>query len=119
MTVSAAQILTAESIPKYLEEHLDDLKDVIGDGESLEGVQVTTIAGGNVNYAFCITLATTGKTMFLKQAPEFVAIFGPEGFPLTSERMQREMDVYAEWKTLLGDELAQTYLPEIYYFDSE
>ncbi len=47
-----------------------------------------------------------------------MAIFGPDGFPLTSERMQREMDVYAEWKALLGEELAAKYLPEIYYFDS-
>jgi 5-methylthioribose kinase len=46
-----------------------------------------------------------------------VAIFGPGGFPLTSERMQREKDVYAEWKTLLGDELSAKYLPTIHYFD--
>ena len=77
-----------------------------------------SIQGGNVNYAFCITLKG-GKTIFLKQAPEFVAIFGPDGYPLTSERMQREMDVYAKWKTQLGDVLAAEYLPEIYYFDSE
>ena len=44
MTVSAAQILTTESIPKYLEERLDDLKDAI---DSIEGIQVKTIAGGN------------------------------------------------------------------------
>jgi 5-methylthioribose kinase len=31
--------------------------------------------------------------------------------------MQREMDVYAEWKTLLGPELTAKYLPNIYYFD--
>lgn len=46
-----------------------------------------------------------------------MAIFGPDGFPLTSERMEREMDVYAEWKTLLGNDLAAKYLPSIYYFD--
>jgi 5-methylthioribose kinase len=46
-----------------------------------------------------------------------VAIFGPDGFPLTSERMQREMDVYDEWKALLGAELTAKYLPNIYYFD--
>jgi 5-methylthioribose kinase len=51
------------------------------------------------------------------KAPEFVAIFGPDGFPLTSERMQREMDVYAEWKSILGETLASKYLPQIYYFD--
>ena len=60
-----------------------------------------------------------GKNIFLKQAPEFVAIFGPDGFPLTSERMQREMDVYNEWRAQLGEELASKYLPSIYYFDSK
>jgi 5-methylthioribose kinase len=115
MTVSATQILTAETIPKYLEERLGELKGVV---DSVEGIQVKTITGGNVNYAFCITLGN-GSTIFLKQAPEFVAIFGPDGFPLTSDRMQREMDVYAEWKTLLGDELATEYLPNIHYFDSK
>lgn len=115
MTVTAAEILTAETIPKYLESRLDNLKGVI---DSLDGIQVSTIAGGNVNYAFCIKLGN-GSSVFLKQAPEFVAIFGPDGFPLTSERMQREMDVYNEWKILLGEELTKTYLPTIHYFDSE
>jgi 5-methylthioribose kinase len=31
--------------------------------------------------------------------------------------MQREMDVYDEWKSLLGDDLASKYLPDIYFFD--
>jgi 5-methylthioribose kinase len=115
MTVTAAQILTTETIPKYLEDRLDELKGVI---DTVEGVKVEAIQGGNVNYAFCITLGN-GKTVFLKQAPEFVAIFGPDGFPLSSERMQREMDVYSEWKTQLGEDLASKYLPEIHYFDSE
>ena len=81
--------------------------------------------GGNVNYAFCIELplpslpGNKAKKVFLKQAPEFVAIFGPDGFPLTSERMQREMDAYSEWKTILGETLSSKYLPDIYYFDSE
>jgi 5-methylthioribose kinase len=74
--------------------------------------------GGNVNYAFCITLKDDRK-VFLKQAPEFVAIFGPDGFPLTSERMQREMDVYSEWKGLLSDHSGTAkMLPDIFYFDS-
>jgi hypothetical protein len=61
-----------------------------------------------------------GMKVFLKQAPEFVAIFGPDGFPLTSERMQREMDVYSEWQGLLamGGETSDM-LPDIYYFDSK
>jgi 5-methylthioribose kinase len=123
MTVSSGQILTSESIPQYLEERLGDLTGVV---DTVEGLEVKAIIGGNVNYAFCLTLKN-GRTLFLKQAPEFVAIFGPDGFPLTSERMQREMDVYEEWKTILstnkteedGDDLAKAYLPEIYYFDSK
>ncbi len=122
MTVTAAQILTVESVPQYLKDHWDGIGAKLGGtaDESLEGVTVSAIQGGNVNYAFCIRLpALDNKAIFLKQAPEFVAIFGPDGFPLTSERMQREMDVYSEWKGLLGETLDKKYLPEIYYFDSE
>ena len=122
MTVTAAQILTAESVPQYLKDHWDGIGASLGGTaeESLEGVAVSAIQGGNVNYAFCIRLpALDNKAIFLKQAPEFVAIFGPDGFPLTSERMQREMDVYSEWKGLLGEELDKKYLPEIHHFDRE
>jgi len=113
MTVTEANILTVETIPKYLESQLANLTGVV---DSLDGIEVTRIAGGNVNYAFCIKLGN-GSTIFLKQAPEFVAIFGPDGFPLTSERMQREMDAYAEWNGLLGEELSKKYLPSIHFFD--
>jgi len=121
MTVTAAQILTTESVPDYLKDNWGDIGKALGSDDaakSLEGVEVTAIEGGNVNYAFCIRLpALDGRAVFLKQAPEFVAIFGPDGFPLTSERMQREMDVYSEYKGILGDELDKKYLPKIYFFD--
>lgn len=125
MTVTAGQILTAETVPAYLKDQWEDLG--IGKAldctttaeEALEGIVVNAIQGGNVNYAFCIELPALAKKVFLKQAPEFVAIFGPDGFPLTSERMQREMDVYSEWKGLLGDDLGKKYLPEIYAFDKK
>ena len=117
MTVPSAQILTAETIPAYLADRLNHLKGVIDSVDSIQSVE--PILGGNVNYAFCIVL-DDGMKVFLKQAPEFVAIFGPDGFPLTSERMQREMDVYSEWQSLLsmGGETAEM-LPDIYYFDSK
>lgn len=70
-----------------------------------------------MNYAFQV-IGPSGITVFVKQAPEFVAIFGPDGFPLTSERMKKEMDIYEEWKTILaatGNE--KRFLPEIYMFD--
>jgi len=124
MTIETAQILTVESIPTYIGNRLEALKGVVESVESI--IKVDAIQGGNVNYAFCITLQdTTGssstKKIFLKQAPEFVAIFGPDGFPLTSERMQREMDVYSEWNQLLtnaGYTTTSQMLPQIYYFDS-
>ena len=124
MTVTSAEILTAETVPKYIEDRWEEFgKKLDSSGKSasevLEGISVNAIQGGNVNYAFFVDLPKLNKKIFLKQAPEFVAIFGPDGFPLTSERMQREMDVYSEYKALLGETLDKKYLPEIYYFDSE
>mmetsp|Transcript_76 Transcript_76/g.181 ORF Transcript_76/g.181 Transcript_76/m.181 type:complete len:404 (+) Transcript_76:125-1336(+) len=121
MTVTAAQILTTETVPDYLKDNWKDIGTALGSEDAavaLEGAEVTAIMGGNVNYAFCIRLPSLeNRAIFLKQAPEFVAIFGPDGFPLTSERMQREMDVYSEWKGLLGEKLDKKYLPEIHHFD--
>lgn len=132
MSVSAA-ILTVTTIPQYIKERWEDLRGILGFGDSdvdLLDCRVSVIAGGNVNYAFGLTITTSSsassssssdhvqtKELFLKQAPEFVAIFGPDGFPLTSQRMQLEMDVYDEWKKLLEPGLATQYLPTIYYFD--
>ena len=118
MTVTDAKILTAETVPAYLDSHMDKLQD-LGIAKATTNWKATTIQGGNVNYAFCVTEESSQKTVFVKQAPEFVAIFGPDGFPLTSQRMQQEMDVYAEWKELLGEVLAKKYLPNIYFFDSK
>eukprot|EP00536_Pseudo-nitzschia_multiseries_P003107 jgi/Psemu1/322873/estExt_fgenesh1_pg.C_440016 len=125
MPVTAGQILTAETLPSYLKEQWDELGlgsslDCKIPGEqALEGIVVSAIQGGNVNYAFFVDLPVISRKVFVKQAPEFVAIFGPDGFPLTSERMQREMDVYSEWKKLMGKEASETYLPEIYGFDKK
>ena len=121
MTIESAQILTVETIPSYLASRLHDLKGVIDSVDDIQSIEA--IVGGNVNYAFCITLVNkddNNAKVFLKQAPEFVAIFGPDGFPLTSERMQREMDVYSEWKELLLSDHPTTakMLPDIFYFDS-
>ena len=113
------KVLTAETVPAYLAERANLLKSVFPDEDEAaslaDKLEVSPILGGNVNYAFCVSLGD--KKVFVKQAPEYVAIFGPDGFPLTSERMQQEMDVYQEWRTLLGDDSAATWLPEIYFFD--
>ena len=80
---STSMILTIESIPNYLKDNLEllgvsiDCNDI---GMAVEdaivkenGIEVTTIQGGNVNYAFCIKFPFlnggngNGKTVFLKQ----------------------------------------------------
>ena len=67
---SSNMILTVESIPNYLKEHweLIGLSSNTSKEEALKGIEVTTILGGNVNYAFCIKFPSmNGKTVFLKQ----------------------------------------------------
>lgn len=75
MTVTKGQVLTVETVPKYLVDNwtsivassseYEDLKDIILESEN-DIQEVTAIQGGNVNYAFCITLPNE-KTIFLKQ----------------------------------------------------
>ena len=110
-----ATILTAETVPAYMVERAKDIGVFAKDAT----LTCKAIVGGNVNYAFCVTDQATGKSVFVKQAPEYVAIFGPDGLPLTSQRMQKEYDVYMEWKKVLGEELSKKYLPEIYLFDDK
>jgi len=110
-----SHLLTAEKVPVYLTEKADS----IGVFSSDAKLKATAIVGGNVNYAFCVTEEGTGKQVFVKQAPEFVAIFGPDGLPLTSKRMQKEVDVYNEWRNIFGTDLASKYLPKIYLFDAK
>jgi 5-methylthioribose kinase len=116
--VTESKILTAGTVPAYLADHLDQLGGLFSPQDEL---MATAIQGGNVNYAFCVSSKNTNNSaqVFVKQAPEFVAVFGPDGFPLSSERMAKEMDVYEEWRILLGDDLASKYLPKIYFFDSK
>lgn len=113
MTTSPSNILTAETVPAYLAQHAAEIGVFAADAPLTGKV----IAGGNVNYAFVVTHDVTGETLFVKQAPEYVAIFGPDGLPLTSQRMKREYNVYQEWIRVLGPELAARYLPKLYYLD--
>jgi 5-methylthioribose kinase len=110
-----ATILTEETVPQYLAEHAAEIGVFAPDAK----LTAKAILGGNVNYAFCATEQGTNKTIFVKQAPEFVAIFGPDGLKLTSARMKQEIAVFEEWKTLLGPELCAKYLPNIYLFDTK
>lgn len=107
-------ILNEESVPQYLADHESD----IGVFSSDSKISAKSILGGNVNYAFrAVDENDESKSVFVKQAPEYVAIFGPDGFPLTSARMNQEIAVYNQWRYVLGSETK--YLPKIYFFDSE
>lgn len=117
MSLGAAPILKAETLPAYLFKNKTSIA-ILSDIQEEADLSVKPILGGNVNYAFQVT-GPSGITLFVKQAPEFVAIFGPDGYPLTSERMQKEMDVYNEWKKILAESGGSEtqFLPEIYMFD--
>ena len=114
MTVdSSAYILTQDTVAQYVSNNADKIN-VFPPSASLTA---ETIQGGNVNFAFCVR-SSDGKAVFVKQAPEYVAVFGPDGLPLTSSRIQKEVAIINEWTSILGDE-ADTYVPKLYYFDDE
>jgi 5-methylthioribose kinase len=106
-------ILTQDTVADYVTKNASQIN-VFPRGASLAAA---TIQGGNVNFAFCVR-STCGKAVFVKQAPEYVAVFGPDGLPLTSTRIQKEVAILKEWTTILGAE-ADAYLPKLYYFDDE
>ena len=95
MTVASEMILTVETVPHYVQEHWTEIEQGLFAAASssssssssgntaasaaaaaapasssfFDQIHVTTIQGGNVNYAFCIHLPSElgGKTVFLKQ----------------------------------------------------
>ena len=113
-STTMATILTEDTVPSYLHEN----ESKIGVFNSDSKIVAKSILGGNVNYAFrAFDENDETKSIFVKQAPEFVAIFGPDGLPLTSDRMKQEIAVYNEWRVILGSDTK--FLPTIYCFDSE
>ena len=111
----AATILTADTVPEYLAKNSEKIAFFAPDAK----LTAKPILGGNVNYAFQVVEEDSEKCIFVKQAPEFVAIFGPDGLPLTSARMQQEIALFDEWRVILGTDLSSKYLPKIYLFDSK
>ncbi len=108
-----AAILTQDTVADYVTKNASQINVFPPDAS----LAATAIQGGNVNFAFCVR-STSGKAVFVKQAPEYVAVFGPDGLPLTSTRIQKEVAILKEWTTILGDD-ADVYLPKLYYFDDE
>jgi 5-methylthioribose kinase len=112
-TKKMASLLTVDNVASYVSNHSAQIKVFPPDAT----LTAESISGGNVNFSFCVR-STSGKSVFVKQAPEYVAVFGPDGLPLTSTRIQKEVAILNEWNTILGDE-APKYLAKLYYFDDE
>jgi 5-methylthioribose kinase len=108
-----SEILTQDTVADYVAKNASQINVFPPDAT----LAATAIQGGNVNFAFCVR-STCGKAVFVKQAPEYVAVFGPDGLPLTSTRIQKEVAILKLWASILGDE-AGVYLPKLYYFDDE
>jgi 5-methylthioribose kinase len=106
-------LLTVETVPDFVIQNSDKVDFIAADAK----LKATEIHGGNLNYAFCVR-DESGKAVFVKQAPEFIKVFGPEA-KLHKERLKLEVDVYAEWTKVLGKETAARFLPEIYHCDLE
>jgi 5-methylthioribose kinase len=74
-------VLNEESIPSYLAERADAIG-VLPPNAILTAKPIT---GGNVNFAFCVSNTVENGSnspdvrtaVFVKQAPEYVTIFGP------------------------------------------
>ncbi|KAL9190601.1 hypothetical protein ACHAXT_000307 [Thalassiosira profunda] len=111
MSDSGATILTQETVVDYVAAHAADIGVFAPDAT----LTAEAIQGGNVNFAFCVK-SSDGKSVFVKQAPEYVAVFGPDGLPLTSDRIQKEVAILKLWSSILGDE-ADEFLPKLYHFD--
>ena len=81
-------LLTVDSVADYVSKHAAQINVFPADAE----LTAEAIQGGNVNFAFCVR-SSCGKSVFVKQAPEYVAVFGPDGLPLTSTRIQKEVSI--------------------------
>jgi len=113
MSNSEPNILTKDTVGDYVTQHASQINVFPPDAT----LTAEAIQGGNVNFAFCVR-SSCGKAVFVKQAPEYVAVFGPDGLPLTSTRIQKEVAILKQWASILGDKEEQ-YLPKIYYFDDD
>ncbi len=108
----SSTILTKDTVADYVSNHASEIN--VFPPEST--LVAEAIQGGNVNFAFRVRESGGDRSVFVKQAPEYVAVFGPDGLPLTSTRIQREVAVMKEWSSILGED-TDKYLPKLYFFD--
>ena len=80
-------------------------------------LSASEIAGGNLNYAFCVrsSEAPEGErsAVFVKQTPGYVKVLGPAAV-LSAQRLHVERQAYAEWQAAAP---GSDCLPEVLHFD--
>jgi len=88
--------------------------------------QVSKLHGGNMNYSYLVVHTKTNIHLFVKQAPNYVAVLGPNILPLSNQRMDYEYQAYTEWTSLFNKDSSfssspssSKYVPIMYHFDSE
>ncbi len=99
--------------------------DIFGKGRGVEVISAERLTGGNLNFAFAITVeldigwgtARTEQMFFLKQAPPYIAIFGPEGVPLTQNRIRVEHAAYCTFAKCLKGTTVERAVPAVRYYD--
>mmetsp|Transcript_27405 Transcript_27405/g.51787 ORF Transcript_27405/g.51787 Transcript_27405/m.51787 type:complete len:402 (-) Transcript_27405:158-1363(-) len=111
---ATSNLLTKDTVAAYVTQHASQINFFPPDAT----LTADAIQGGNVNFAFVVRSTCGKKSVFVKQAPEYVAIFGPDGLPLTSTRIQKEVAILKLWTDILGEE-AERYIPKLYHFDDE
>ncbi|QXD23682.1 S-methyl-5-thioribose kinase [Opitutia bacterium ISCC 51] len=106
----AYEILTADSIPEYLQS-LESMLSVFSNFDSLE---IEEVGDGNLNYVFLISnREKPDETVALKQAVPYLRVVG-ESYPLCRERMRFEIQALVKQK-----ELCPQLVPTIYYSSVE
>ena len=106
----AYEILTADSIPEYLQS-LESMLSVFSNFDSLE---IEEVGDGNLNYVFLISnREKPDETVALKQAVPYLRVVG-ESYPLSRERMRFEIQALVKQK-----ELCPQLVPTIYYSSVE
>lgn len=90
-------------------------------GEEIESMEASEITGGNMNYAWRVSLPSSSSSsqqqqqhsVFVKQAPDYIKCLG-EDFGLTSQRMHREVEALRAMA-----DISEKHVPRVLHFDAE
>ncbi|GMH94726.1 hypothetical protein TrVE_jg11054 [Triparma verrucosa] len=108
-----SDLLTTSTVPSYICSNLSSVSAVFPSSTTPSSLTAEEINGGNLNYAFVVK-SKEGKSLFVKQAPDFVKCLGKDA-KLHKERMELEVKTFETWLEI--SPASSKYLPKIYNFD--